>query len=59
MRSMDLLQIYVYVRLTEEATDGESCGPNTQTLGSISKAAFEFEDYLQIVNVLHKRSQYH
>jgi len=41
--------------MTEEATDGESCGPNTQTLGSISKAAFEFEDYLQIVNVLHKR----
>ncbi|KAG2329830.1 hypothetical protein Bca4012_020642 [Brassica carinata] len=41
--------------MTEEATDGESCGPNSQTLGSISKAAFEFEDYLQIVSVLHKR----
>ncbi|KAJ0248332.1 ENTH/VHS family protein [Hirschfeldia incana] len=41
--------------MTEEATDGESCGPNTQTLGSISRAAFEFEDYLQIVSVLHKR----
>lgn len=41
--------------MTEEATDGESCGPNTQTLGSISKAAFEFEDYLRIVDVLHKR----
>uniref|UniRef100_A0A1J3INE4 Epsin-3 n=1 Tax=Noccaea caerulescens TaxID=107243 RepID=A0A1J3INE4_NOCCA len=41
--------------MTEEATDGESWGPNTQTLGSISKAAFEFEDYLQIVDVLHKR----
>ncbi|KAG7633493.1 ENTH/VHS [Arabidopsis suecica] len=41
--------------MTEEATDGESCGPNTQTLGSISKAAFEFEDYLAIVEVLHKR----
>lgn len=41
--------------MTEEATDGESWGPNTQTLGSISKAAFEFEDYLRIVDVLHKR----
>ncbi|CAL9247424.1 unnamed protein product [Arabidopsis halleri] len=41
--------------MTEEATDGESCGPNTQTLGTISKAAFEFEDYLAIVEVLHKR----
>ncbi|CAN8277961.1 unnamed protein product [Cochlearia groenlandica] len=41
--------------MIEEATDGESCGPNTQTLGSISKAAFEFEDYLGIVDVLHKR----
>ncbi|ESQ37325.1 hypothetical protein EUTSA_v10002619mg [Eutrema salsugineum] len=41
--------------MTEEATDGDLWGPNTQTLGFISKAAFEFEDYLRIVDVLHKR----
>lgn len=44
--------------MIEEATDGELCGPNTQTLGSISKAAFEFEDYSRIVDVLHKRLHY-
>ncbi|XP_010535500.1 PREDICTED: epsin-3 [Tarenaya hassleriana] len=41
--------------MTEEATDGNTWTPNTQTLGSISKAAFEFEHYSRIVDVLHNR----
>ncbi|TQE03242.1 hypothetical protein C1H46_011143 [Malus baccata] len=41
--------------LTEEATDGNPLSPDTRTLGSISKAAFELDDYTRIVEILHKR----
>ncbi|XP_068337146.1 epsin-3-like [Pyrus communis] len=41
--------------LTEEATNGNPLSPDTRTLGSISKAAFELEDYTRIVEILHKR----
>ncbi|KAK8598481.1 hypothetical protein V6N13_094450 [Hibiscus sabdariffa] len=41
--------------LTEEATKGNTWAPNTQTLGSISRAAFELDDYWRIVEILHKK----
>lgn len=41
--------------LTEEATNGNPWAPDTRTLGSISKAAFELDDYTRIVDILHKR----
>ncbi|PPR97173.1 hypothetical protein GOBAR_AA23494 [Gossypium barbadense] len=41
--------------LTEEATNGNPWAPNTQTLGSISRAAFELDDYWRIVEILHNK----
>ncbi|KAJ6408914.1 hypothetical protein OIU84_008587 [Salix udensis] len=40
--------------LTEEATNGNSWAPDNPTLGSISRAAFEVDDYWRIVGILHK-----
>lgn len=39
-------------RLTEEAINGN---PDARTLSSISRAAFEVDDYWRIVAILHKR----
>lgn len=41
--------------MTEEATSGNSWAPDTKTLGLISRAAFELDDYTRIENILHKR----
>ncbi|KAL6200174.1 hypothetical protein ACLB2K_029956 [Fragaria x ananassa] len=41
--------------LTEEATNGNPWAPDTRTLASISKAAFELDDFTRIVEILHKR----
>jgi len=41
--------------VTEEATSGNTWAPDMPTLGSISKAAFELDDYTRIVEILHKR----
>ncbi|KAE8733747.1 U-box domain-containing protein kinase family protein isoform 1 [Hibiscus syriacus] len=41
--------------LTEEATNGNTWAPNSQTLGSISRAAFELDDYRRIVEILHQK----
>ncbi|XP_007016428.2 PREDICTED: epsin-3 [Theobroma cacao] len=41
--------------LTEEATNGNTWTPDTRTLGSISRAAFELDDYWRIVDILHKK----
>lgn len=41
--------------MTEEATSGNTWAPDTRTLGSISRAAFELEDYMKIVEILHNR----
>ncbi|EEF28276.1 epsin-3 [Ricinus communis] len=41
--------------LTEEAINGNPWAPDTRTLGSISRAAFEVDDYWRIVEILHKR----
>ncbi|XP_065866086.1 epsin-3 isoform X1 [Euphorbia lathyris] len=41
--------------LTEEAANGNPWAPDTRILGSISKAAFELDDYWRIVEILHKR----
>ncbi|KDP44230.1 hypothetical protein JCGZ_05697 [Jatropha curcas] len=41
--------------LTEEATNGNPWAPDSRTLGSISRAAFEVDDYWRIVEILHKR----
>ncbi|WCJ41226.1 ENTH/VHS family protein [Euphorbia peplus] len=41
--------------LTEEAANGNPWSPDTRTLGSISKAAFELDDYWRIVEILHNR----
>ncbi|KAF9665512.1 hypothetical protein SADUNF_Sadunf16G0130500 [Salix dunnii] len=41
--------------LTEEATSGNPWATDNPTLGSISRAAFEVDDYWRIVEILHKR----
>ncbi|GAB4860164.1 hypothetical protein Ancab_011642 [Ancistrocladus abbreviatus] len=41
--------------LTEEATNGNPWAPDTRTLGLISRAAFEVDDYWRIVDILHQR----
>lgn len=42
--------------LTEDAINGNSwSSPDTRTLGRISKAAFEVDDYWRIVDILHDR----
>ncbi|OMO67753.1 hypothetical protein CCACVL1_20336 [Corchorus capsularis] len=41
--------------LTEEATNGNTWAPDTRTLGSISRAAFDIDDYWRIVEILHKK----
>ncbi|XP_042476880.1 uncharacterized protein LOC122058318 isoform X3 [Macadamia integrifolia] len=44
-----------FERLTEEATNENPWAPDTRTMGLISKAAFEVDDYWRIVDILHKR----
>ncbi|RDY09514.1 Epsin-2, partial [Mucuna pruriens] len=41
--------------MTEEATSGNPWAPDSRTLRSISRAAFELDDYWRIVEILHKR----
>ncbi|KAI9157464.1 hypothetical protein LWI28_022978 [Acer negundo] len=41
--------------LTEEVTNGNPRPPDTQTMGVISRAAFEVDDYWRIVEILHQR----
>ncbi|XP_008802749.2 epsin-2-like [Phoenix dactylifera] len=41
--------------LTEEATNGNPWAPDARTMGFISRAAFEIDDYWRIVEILHKR----
>ncbi|KAI3878228.1 hypothetical protein MKW92_032086 [Papaver armeniacum] len=41
--------------LTEEVTNGNPWGPDTKTMGLISRAAFEVDDYWRIVEILHKK----
>ncbi|XP_021296111.1 ENTH domain-containing protein C794.11c-like [Herrania umbratica] len=41
--------------LTEEATDGNMPSPDACSMGAISRAAFEVDDYWRIVDILHKR----
>ncbi|KAI9195270.1 hypothetical protein LWI28_013400 [Acer negundo] len=41
--------------LTEEATNGNPWSPDTRSMRSISRAAFEVDDYWRIVEILHKR----
>ncbi|KAK6935873.1 ENTH domain [Dillenia turbinata] len=43
--------------LTEEVTNGNPWAPDTRTMGLISRAAFEIDDYWRIVEILHKRFQ--
>ncbi|KAK9279285.1 hypothetical protein L1049_012964 [Liquidambar formosana] len=41
--------------LTEEVTSGNPWAPDTRTMGLISRAAFEVDDYWRVVEILHKR----
>ncbi|KAK7859205.1 epsin-2 [Quercus suber] len=41
--------------MTEEATKGNTGPPDIRTMGVISRAAFEVDDYWRIVEILHKR----
>ncbi|XP_072997475.1 epsin-3 [Typha latifolia] len=41
--------------LTEEATNANPWGPDAKTMGFISRAAFDIDDYYRIVEILHKR----
>lgn len=38
-----------------EATNENPWPPDTRTVGVISRAAFEIDDYCRIVDILHKR----
>jgi hypothetical protein len=49
---------FTFCRMTEEATSGNQWAPDSPTLKSISRAAFELEDYWRIVEILHKRYFY-
>ena len=41
--------------MTEDATNGNMWPPDTRTIGVISRAAFEVDDYWRVVEILHKR----
>lgn len=41
--------------MVEEATIGNPWAPTTVTLRSISKAAFDLDDYSRIIEILHTR----
>ncbi|KAK4760388.1 hypothetical protein SAY87_005281 [Trapa incisa] len=41
--------------LTEDSVRGDQSAPDTQSLGRISKAAFEVDEYWRIVDILHDR----
>ncbi|KAK9070475.1 hypothetical protein SSX86_010877 [Deinandra increscens subsp. villosa] len=41
--------------LTEEVTNEDAWPPDTRSMGLISRAAFEVDDYWRIVDILHKR----
>ncbi|XP_050386852.1 epsin-3-like [Argentina anserina] len=41
--------------MTEETTNESSWPPDTRTIGVISRAAFEVDDYWRIVEILHRR----
>ncbi|OWM87490.1 hypothetical protein CDL15_Pgr022601 [Punica granatum] len=41
--------------LTEEITNGNPWPPDTRTMGIISRAAFEVDDFWRIVEILHRR----
>jgi hypothetical protein len=60
MGVLDLFLIWVLVggihRMTEEATNGHAWPQDTRTMGVISRAAFEVDDYWRIMEILHKRS---
>lgn len=44
-----------FYRMTEEATNENSWPPDTRTIGVISRAAFEVDDYWRIVEIMHRR----
>ncbi|KAL8129888.1 hypothetical protein V2J09_019043 [Rumex salicifolius] len=41
--------------MTEEATNGNPWAPDAKTMGLISRAAFDIDDYWRIVEILHSR----
>ena len=42
--------------MTEEVTNENPRRPDPRTMGVISRAAFEVDDYWRIMEILHKRS---
>lgn len=50
-----LWMCFTICRMTEEATSGNPWAPDSRTLRSISRAAFELDDYWRIVEILHRR----
>lgn len=51
----NIIHVAGALRLTEEATSGNLWPPDTRTMGVISRAAFEVDDYWRIVGILHRR----
>ena len=47
--------LFTLCRIIKEETNGNPWAPNTVTLRSIPKAAFELDDYWRIIEILHKR----
>lgn len=53
--SNGVIIIINFVRLAEEATNGDPRSPDARTMTRISEAAFGMDDYWRIVDVLHQR----
>ncbi|KAJ3703302.1 hypothetical protein LUZ61_007007 [Rhynchospora tenuis] len=41
--------------LVEEVTSGNPCSPDAKTMGLISRSAFDCDEYIRIIHILHRR----
>jgi hypothetical protein len=51
--------VFRLCRLTEEATNGDASPPNAKTMGLIARQAFDIDEYVRILDILHTRSFLH
>jgi hypothetical protein len=42
--------------MTEEATNGDASPPTAKTMGLIARQAFDIDEYVRILDILHTRS---
>lgn len=55
MSKIFCLSLLLWDRMTEDATNADDWGPTTKAMADICNATSNSEDYLRIVQVLHKR----